>query len=268
MEFKHGRLLLIGAAALALIVLLSLTAREKTPGPLSTAAQEALAPLQGGIQTVSGAVYHAVGFVAGLGTTERQNQALRRQLAGVGSLQAQVQTLRSQKRSLETLLGLVRAHPRRRYLAARVIGRNPSQWFDTLTLDRGAASGVARNQPVVTAAGVVGRVISVTAHTATVLLLTSDDSGAGATVAQTGETGVVEGVPGKAELQMKFFGREAKVKVGDTVVTSGISTIYPAGLLIGRVVKTGYQEYGLVRYAVLRPAVSFNRLEYVLVQEG
>jgi len=109
----------------------------------------------------------------------------------------------------------------------------------------------------------------VTSGTATVLLLTDPDSGVGGMVQRTREAGVVLGGPGERRtLTMRMFSREADVRVGDRVVTSGLGMMFPKGLFIGRVDGVRSAEHGLVLEAIVTPSVDFGRLEEVVVLCG
>jgi rod shape-determining protein MreC len=79
-------------------------------------------------------------------------------------------------------------------IPARVIARDPSVWFNTITIDRGSSSGVAVNMPVVTGGGIVGRVITVSPWASQVMLITDEKAGAGAVVGQLGQSGALGSV--------------------------------------------------------------------------
>lgn len=151
-------------------------------------------------------------------------------------------------------------------VTARVIGRDANQWFNTIFIDAGSVSGVEKNQPVVTADGLVGRVITVSPLASQVLLITDERHGAGAAVigqvAESRWVGIVEG-KSQSLCQMRFIVLPDKLENGEQVITSGQDGIYPAGLLIGRVNITGaIQAPQLVD---IQPAAELSKLEVVTV---
>ena len=154
-------------------------------------------------------------------------------------------------------------------MTALVVGRSATHWYGTIIVDKGARDGVRKDMPVVTGKGLVGRVISTTERSATVLILLDPDSGAGAYIQRTRDHGVVLGRPGgESILEMRLFSRDSEVRAGDVVLTSGLGEIYPKEIPIGTVKEVVMREYGLTAYAVLEPYVDFDRLEEVLILES
>jgi rod shape-determining protein MreC len=149
-------------------------------------------------------------------------------------------------------------------LAVAVIGEDGSPWFKTLVIDRGEADGLAEGMPVVTVSGIVGRLVKVAANSSRVLLLTDHASGVAAVVQRSRARGVVKG-KGGGLCSLEFALRDEDVKVGDTVITSGIGTVFPKGLPIGEVTMVKKGAYGIFQTVELRPAVTIAKLEEVLV---
>jgi rod shape-determining protein MreC len=119
---------------------------------------------------------------------------------------------------------------------------------------------------VITELGLVGKVVSVTPHSAKVLLITDPDSAVGGRVQRSRDVGIVEGSIEQANMvQMVNIPREADIKEGDLIISSGLGGVFPAGLIIGKVENIKDEEYSFFRRASIKPAVNFNRLEEVLV---
>ncbi len=152
-------------------------------------------------------------------------------------------------------------------VVARVIGRDSIPWFNTVVIDRGALSGITRNQPVVTAeGGLVGRIIQVSPVSARVLLITDERHGAGALIAQTIGSRALGVLKGRNEsvCDLKFSEPPEKITNGEQVITSGQDRLYPKGLLIGWVVNLAGS--GSVPQSVeVKPAAGLARLETVAV---
>jgi len=146
---------------------------------------------------------------------------------------------------------------------ATIIGRSPSFLSFTIMIDRGTDDGIHKDDPVINADGVVGRVISVFPGTAEVHVLLDSDAAAGSLLSRTQLQGVTNGT-GSAFLRLNYVLNQEDVQVGDKVVTSGLDSIYPKDLTIGRVVRTRQGESVFKEIDVL-PAVDFNRMEAVLV---
>lgn len=149
-------------------------------------------------------------------------------------------------------------------LAASVIGEDGSPWFKTLVIDRGAVDGLQEGMAVVAVEGVIGRLVKVAANSSRLLLLTDHASGIAAVVQRSRARGVVKGT-GDGRCSLEFSLRDEDVKVGDTVVTSGIGGGFPKGLNIGEITMVKKGAYGIFQTVEVRPAVNIARLEEVLV---
>ena len=190
----------------------------------------------------------------------KENDGLRQQNV---TLQAQLrddQQLRDQVKLNDTA-GLTDNRP----VAARVIGEDPSLWFDQVTIDKGTSAGVRMNQPVVTGQGLVGKVSFVWGAGAIVTLITNHDMQVGATVMESGVKGLVgvdNGHP--TDLVLTSLSSQDVVKAGETVVTSGtLSRVgkfpspYPRNIPVGRVTRIDDpgqddQQAHIVPFAKLR----------------
>jgi len=153
-------------------------------------------------------------------------------------------------------------------VAGEVIGREAGGWVRSLTVNRGRSDGIAQQTPVIMPDGLVGRVVQVHRGAAVIQLLNDPASTVGAVVQRTRTAGLVEGDAGGA-VRFKFMARDgASVAPGDLVVTSGLGTLFPKGLPVGRVVKIEDKGSALFHFAVLVPAVDFSRVEEVLLVTG
>ena len=167
-------------------------------------------------------------------------------------------------RGLEALLGL-RSSAGLETISARIIAGDATPYFRTVTIDRGWSDGVRRDSAVLSAAGVVGRIVGEPGSRASrVQLLIDRNAAAGAIIERTRVDGLVTGAVDDQLLQMAYVSNLEDVEVGDTVVTSGVDGIYPKGFVIGDVtlVRRGP---GLYRTIDVRPRIRFGDLDEVLV---
>lgn len=230
-------------------------------------------PLQNGIATLAAPLITALSSVghglkdvsAGLPNTAKlaeENRRLKNQVAELRRGSAALTEAESEKARLEALLRL-RSQTHRASIAARVIGTRLSRWPEAIIIDKGRGEGVRPRQAVLAAAGLVGRVYSVTAHTALVVPVTDCNSSMGATLQRSRHTGILTG-DGEA-CRLRYLPLEADVKPGDVVVSSGMGDIFPKGILIGAVVGVTRDDTASMKCALVRPSVDLARLEEVLV---
>jgi rod shape-determining protein MreC len=150
---------------------------------------------------------------------------------------------------------------------ARVIARDANKLFNTIIVDQGLSNGVVKDQPVVTADGLVGRVINSYPFSAQVLLITDEKHGAGAIIGQMLEGRSLGVVNGKKEYlcEFRFIDPPKRVENGEQVITSGQDGIYPKGLLIGRVKKTEAGAAIMPQAVDIEPAAQLGKLETVSI---
>jgi rod shape-determining protein MreC len=150
-------------------------------------------------------------------------------------LQTRIVDLESQNKKLQDLLGYVEKEPlASRPMPARVVGRSADQWWQQVTLNRGANSGIQEGYIVKADGGLVGLVETVTPNTSRVLLISDLKSQVGVTISRTAAKGVLRG-DSSAEAVLEFYEKVPNVKVGDLVSTSTYSQKFPSGLAVGRI---------------------------------
>jgi len=227
--------------------------------------RDVLSPFQWSFSRIGGFFQHQVAEVNRWRGLKERNLELEERIS---QLEAEVFALRNHRRENEWLREALDFRDEGEYelLVAEVIGRSPSQWESTIVVNKGQAHGVVSGMAVVTNAGIVGTVINSSNYTSTVLLIVDAQSATGGLVQATGDLVLVEGGQmGQTTLAAKPLSRDTKVEVGDVIVTSGLSRIYPKNLPIGEVVAVESRQYDLSFSAVVDPFVDFTRLEYVLI---
>lgn len=232
------------------------------------------APIQEGASTVLKPARDLFGWFGDtidakgrLSELEGSNQQLRaRAIAGSEALRvnAQLQSLLN----LDNAGGLAAARP----VTARVIGRSPTVWYSTVTINQGSASGIKAGNPVINGDGLVGQVSTVSGQASIVTLISDGELAVPARVSAGGAQGVAQtGAGGPDDLRLKFIARRYRIEPGAAVVTAGtlsatpgLESLYPPGIPIGAVTKvvdpgTDAQKIYLRSYADLQ------RLEIVQV---
>ncbi len=257
---------------LIFIFLLSLAAFTSEGRQKVTLVEEMLltvvAPVQGVFQRLTRSAESIFASVRDYQMLLDENASLHEQLAASSTLEARLAEMRQENYRLRRMLEL-REKSEYELIAAEVIARDSSNWFQTITINRGSLHGVQKDMAVVTSEGLVGNIMAVSRISSQVLLLTDARPAVSALVQRSrepGEVGVVESAPGyPGYLRMINLPREANIQRGDIIISSGLGEIFPKGLVIGHVLETGEDEYGILQFALLRPAANFNRLEEVFI---
>ena len=226
-------------------------------------------PLQNTSSKVTGATSGFFQQIWNFRSTARENEQLRERLTQVETELHTAQQAVAENERLKSLLSLNEQSDIKK-VPARVIARDPSVWFNTITINRGTSSGIAVNMPVVTAGGIVGRIITVSPWASQVMLITDEKAGAGAVVGQLGQSGALGSIRGRADLgvaliEMRYVSGLEKVENGDYVMTTGQDGIYPPGLNIGRVVDVKSGTATTAHQILIQPGAQLDHLEEVAV---
>jgi rod shape-determining protein MreC len=224
-------------------------------------------PFQWAASSVGNLVGGLFGGVGELRRASTENQQLRAQ---VEQMQNELRDTRQKAAEAERLEKLLQLNEQTKYntVTAQVIARDPSLWFDSVTINKGRAAGVEINMPVVTSDGIVGRIVSTSPLSAQVMLITDEKSGAGAVAGQLGQSNAVGSIKGMGEnglLDMRYVSGLEKVQLGDIVYTTGQDGIYPAGYAVGPVVAVRPGTATQAQVIHVRPSAGLDRLKEVVV---
>jgi rod shape-determining protein MreC len=224
-------------------------------------------PIQKGTSSFGNWIGGLFGNVGELRRASTENQELHRQ---IDQMQAELRDTRERAAEGERLARLFQLSEKSGYqtVVARVIARDPSMWFDSVTLDKGRWAGVDVNMPVITSGGIVGRVVSTSPWSSQVMLITDEKSGAGAVVGQLGQSNAIGSIKGLGEnglLEMRYVSSMEKVQPGDTVMTTGQDAIYPPGYNVGEIVEVRPGSATQSQLIRIRPGAGLDRLKEVAV---
>jgi rod shape-determining protein MreC len=182
--------------------------------------------------------------------------------ARIIELEQRIGELEQQNQQLKQLLGDFEKY-KRSAIAAPIIGRSADNWWQQAILGRGSRDGIEKGFAVTGIGGLVGRVIEVTPHSSRVLLISDPNSRVGAIVTRSRSMGLIKG-RGSQIAVMEFFEKVPDIRPGDTVSTSAVSQLFPAGLPIGRVQSVNLQK-GPAPEATIIITAPIDSLEWALV---
>jgi rod shape-determining protein MreC len=230
-------------------------------------AQAIVSPFQ---RVTTGAGGAGVGFVqriVNLKNAASENEQLRERVEQMQVELSQTRSAADENARLKALLDFKEKSPYTTVMAS-VIARDPSLWFDTVTINRGRMAGIENNMPVVTPGGIVGRVVATSPWTAEIMLITDEKAAAGAVVGQLGQSsalGSVRGLGVNGLVEMRYVSGLEEVNVGDYVLTTGQDGIYPPGLNVGEVVEVKKGSATIPHVIRIKPSARLNALQEVAV---
>ena len=160
-------------------------------------------------------------------------------------------------------------------IPVRIIARDPANLFDSLTIDKGSIEGIKPDMVVTSFQngffGLLGKVVSVSRHTALVRPVVDPDNFVAARLQESRYQGLVKGRgDSSGELIMQYVRKAARpyIKLNDIVETSGMQSIYPKGIVIGRVKEIRSREYSGSLDLILIPVIDVTKTEYAMVLEN
>ena len=248
-------------------VLMAFDAKEITSGQrvVRTWTQTIADFVQSPVTSVTSAISNYFTSISNLRSAQTDNDVLKQRVQDLEVELKQKEELAAENTRLKAFLQL-KETSKYKVLTARIIGRDPSVWFDSSIVNRGSLDGVQLNMPVVTDGGLVGRVTAVGPLTCQVDLVTRNKSGLGAVIGQVGESnalGVVSGTSKGDLLEMRYVAGTVAVQVGQAVFTTGQDGIYPAGLKVGEIVSVVSGSATTPHVILIQPAAKLNSMQEV-----
>lgn len=255
--------------AVSVFCIIFFAARGRFSVPFSSqAATTVLAPFEQAVSWVGAQLRYMTSDIWDIATVHEQNKMLRNEVIQLREQNLKAEEYAAENVRLRALLGYKQTASQFDLVVGRVIGREASTWTRMIVINRGTSDGVKPEMAVITHQGLVGSVVEASPNSAKVELLLDPRSSIG-TLVQRPESrvaGIIQGDPSDPMVpRMVNIPRNADIVEGDTIVTSGFGGIYPKGIIVGRVNKIENDGGGLLKYAVLEPAVDFQKLEDVAV---
>lgn len=260
-------ILLTVLVGVTLIVMRFTNLGRSQENPIEVTLRDSLAPIQSLLMKLGGSFSNGLSSLSSVGKLDEENKQLKEQVA---KLQGQLYLQEELKQENQRLKGLLQYKEQysRNFTtkAAAVIGRDPGNWFGTVTLNKGSAEGIVKGMPVLTPSGLAGRIVAVSESTSELMLISDPRSGVGAMVQESRVPGVLEGTTsGSGETRLIHVPKDIQLKKGQVIITSGIGGTFPKGIPIGRIENVSNEPTGLFKTATVVPFADLHRLEEVLV---
>ena len=260
------RIALIGAVLLAAALAVITSFTGTTVGDLFV--KGVLTPLRSGVSALTDQAEQFYSYMFRYESLAAENEALKSELAEIRDDARDAASIKRENDRLRALLKLKEAHEDYELVDGYIIGKSSVDWTSLLTINIGTNLGVSEGMCAITANGeVVGLVIEAGSNYCvgkTVLDSSLEISG---TIASSGYSGMVQGgytADQVGKLHMGYLPSSSIIRNNDQVVTSG-STVYPRNLILGYVIDAGFDDTGVAKFALLRPAADIDSLEQVFI---
>ncbi len=227
-----------------------------------------MTPLRTGVSKLADGAENIYDYVFSYERLAAENEALKEELSQMQNDARVAESVSRENQRLRELLELKSGNEDYKLTDGYIISWDPTDWSSTFTINRGANVGIEKDMCAVTANGeLVGLVTEVGPNYAVVKTVLDSSLEISATISASGYNGMVKGgytfnLPDM--LRMNYLDTDSTIHINDQVVTTG-SVVYPRGLIVGTVVDAGFDDTGVAKYALLKPAADVNTLEQVFI---
>lgn len=262
--------ILITSLVLCLIALNTTTSVKKGTGAdliVQNTTDFVISPLQNSILSVKNIITSIGSDYLFLVHAKKENDDLKHKLAKLENEKARLTEALIEQQRLKEILSFTDRAPFGTVTAsilAESSVNSSAGWTRTITINKGSAMGITLNMPVIVQQGLVGRIVSSKRNTSTVLLLTDPRSNIGTLVQRTRVKGIING-NGTGNLNLKYVRELDDINVGDNIITTGLSLIFPKGIVVGEVVEAKKGTDNFFKSVKIKPTVDFNEIEEVMV---
>lgn len=240
-----------------------------TASGIRTAAGYVIIPVQKGINEVGLWFSTKADDLKSLREVMKENDELKTELDDLTIENNSLQQDKYELERLRELYQLDQEYKDYKKVGARIIGKEPGNWFHMFLIDKGTNDGISIDSNVIAGSGLVGKVVDVSADSATVRSIIDDTSNVSGTVLSTSDNCTVKGnleLMQEGVIQFEqMVDSDNNVQNGDKVITSNISDKFLPGILIGYISQINDNSNKLTKSGLITPAVDFEHLEEVLV---
>ena len=257
--------LIVGAVALIVvnIIILSVSSSQYSSHGSGRTAIFFIAPFQATVTNSVQFLKNIWGHYFFLVSVAKENDNLKKAINQAANENNKYREIEISNFRLRNLLNF-RKTMTNQVLVAEVIGQDPSPWFKTIIIDKGKSDGVEKGLPVIVPEGIAGQIIDISYNYSKVLLIIDRNSAVDALVQRTRARGLIKG-QSDGRCLSKYVLRKHDIKVGDTVVSSGLDGVFPKGLRVGYVSGIVKRNSGIFQEVTVTPYIDFGKLEEVLV---
>lgn len=227
-----------------------------------------IAPLQRIISFTAERIGGIFDYFKDVKLTKAENEELLRRVSELEKENRELERLKKENQELRDALNFLDEMESYEPIGCTIIAKDPGNWFEVFTINRGSKDGIEINAPVITAYGLVGRISDVDLFTAKVTTIIDMDSTVAARVSRSRDIMIVRGdatLKNRGLCRMDYISPDVDIMPGDLIETSGLGGIYPKGIIIGQVKEIIRNEGQFDSYAIISPIVDFKRLEEVIV---
>ncbi len=239
---------------------------RKSPTIIENAYGYAVTPIQSLNVRASEKLKSFINYFRGIASLNGENTRLKEELLETRAELNRLKLTESENLQLEAIVGIQQKYSNYPTTGARVIAKDPGNWFDSFIIDKGTNYGLKKNMVVMNEDGLVGKISECGYNYSKVISIIDDTDAVSAESLRTGDIGYVSAdFTGEAKCRMQYSDTNADILEGDEIVTSHLSEVFPPGISIGHVISLDTDDKNDMQYAMVEPSVDFSKLKYVIV---
>ncbi|MGL4738657.1 MAG: rod shape-determining protein MreC [Cellulosilyticaceae bacterium] len=265
-EFKK-KTIIIALGVAATLTSIVIVGNSFEIAVVSSVADVITYPFQKGLTSLTHKIEGVSRYFNDLDTLIVENEKLSRENEKLLYENAILNQYKDENDYLKSLLDIAQRYKDYPSMGANIIAKDPGNWYQRFTIDKGSTDGVRKNDVILAGGGLVGHVVEVTAFSATVEAIIDDRSAVSGKIVRTGDLGMVKGEielieQGICKMELDIASDVVK---GDQIITSHLGAVYPPGIPIGVVEEVTTGKNGLTQYAYIKPFIDFKHLSNVVV---
>lgn len=248
------------------IILAILSIDRSAPTIVENGVGSAIEPIQEANTGISNWFGNIFKYFSDQGNLIEENSKLKEELIAARSELNRLNLVENENVELSALLKMQTRYTQYSTVGAQVIAKNPGNWYTTFTINKGTNEGLEKNMVVINGDGLVGKISECGYNYSKVVSIIDDTDAVSAQSLRTGDIGyITANYQQEGYCRMQYSEDNMDILVGDELVTSHLSEVFPQGITIGYVRNLTDDENSLAKYATIEPAVDFSNLNYVLV---
>ena len=236
---------------------------------ISSGVGSVISPLQKIIYNANDKLKESFDFFINFSKVKQENKELAAKNAELENQLIEYNRMKDENTTLREMFDYSEAHQNYNYLGCNIVGYSGGNISNGYIIDKGINDGVKKDMIVITPAGLVGKVTKSESNYSIVQTILNENIAVASMVESTRETtGILQGATDNKNKNIAILSNipiDSEIKEGDVILTSGLGGMYPQEIRIGEVVSVEVDSVGIMKKAVVKPYVDFNKLEELFV---
>lgn len=236
---------------------------------ISSGVGSVISPLQKIIYNANDKLKESFDFFINFSKVKQENEELAAKNAELENKLVEYNRMKDENTTLREMFDYSQANQNYNYLGCNIVGYSGGNISNGYVIDKGTNDGVKKDMIVITPQGLVGKVTKSESSYSIVQTILNENIAVASMVESTRETtGILQGATDNKNKNLTVLSNipiDSEIKEGDVILTSGLGGMYPKEIRIGEVVSVEIDTVGIMKKAVVKPYVDFNKLEGLFV---